>query len=83
VCHGCGAPTPPRDGKGDAYAYCKHCHPGAAARTLTRETVREAMRAWQDRYGTPPSSTDWSRTHAVRRGGKALTRLDDGDWPAP
>ena len=41
------------------------------------------MRAWQDRYGTPPSSTDWSRTHAVRRGGKALTRLNDGDWPAP
>lgn len=25
---------------------------------------------------------DWSRTHAKRRGGEALTRLADGDWPA-
>jgi hypothetical protein len=23
VCRGCGAPTQPRNGKGDAYAYCK------------------------------------------------------------
>ena len=29
VCRGCGAYTQPRNGKGDAYAYCKHCHPGA------------------------------------------------------
>ena len=28
VCRGCGAPTAPRNGKGDAYAYCKRCHPG-------------------------------------------------------
>src|SRR5437016_7130133 len=27
VCRGCGAPTAPRNGKGDAYAYCKRCHP--------------------------------------------------------
>jgi hypothetical protein len=25
----------------------------------------------------------WSRTHARRRGGEALRRLDDGDWPSP
>ena len=67
----------------DAYQYCTRCHPGAAARRLTRERVCEAMRAWQERYGSPPSSTDWSRTHAVRRGGEALRRLVDGDWPAP
>ena len=24
---GCGATTQPRNGKGDAYAYCKTCHP--------------------------------------------------------
>jgi AraC-like DNA-binding protein len=29
VCRGCGAATQPRDGKGDAYAYGKACHPGA------------------------------------------------------
>ena len=41
------------------------------------------MRAWQDRYGNPPSSTDWSRTHARRRGGEGLKRLQTGEWPAP
>ena len=82
VCRGCGAPTQPRNGKGDAYPYCKCCHPGAIAPRRTREWVRDAMRAWRHRYGSPPSSTDWSRTHARRRGGEALARLQDGDWPA-
>ena len=41
VCRGCGAPTAPRNGKGDAYAYCKSCHPGPIARQWTRERVRE------------------------------------------
>ena len=59
-----GPTTQPRNGKGDAYQYCNRCHPGAAARRLTRERMCEAMRAWLERYGTPPSSTDWSRTHA-------------------
>jgi hypothetical protein len=83
VCRGCGAPTSPRKGKGDAYAYCKRCRPGAIARQWTRERVREAMRAWRARYGTTPSSYDWSRTHARRRGGEALKRLQTGEWPAP
>ena len=37
VCRGCGAPTSARNGKGDAYAYCKRCRPGAIARQWTRE----------------------------------------------
>jgi AraC-like DNA-binding protein len=83
ICRGCGAPTQPRNGKGDAYAYCKHCHPDAIAPRWTRQRVRDAMLAWRDRYGEPPSSYDWSRTHARRRGGQALARLAEGDWPAP
>jgi hypothetical protein len=83
ACRGCGAPTASRGGKGDAYEYCKRCHPGAIAPTRTHEWVRDAMRAWAERYGRPPSSTDWSRTHARRRGGEALQRLRDGDWPPP
>jgi AraC-like DNA-binding protein len=31
VCRGCGADTQPRNGKGDAYRYCKRCRPGAIA----------------------------------------------------
>ncbi len=83
VCRGCGAPTAPRNGKGDAYAYCERCHPGAIAPQWTREPVREAMRVWRARYGAAPSSYDWSRTHARRRGAEALKRLQAGEWPAP
>ena len=81
ACRGCGAPTQPRNGKGDAYEYCKACRPGAIAPEWTRDRVRDAMRAWQDRYGRLPSSYDWSRTHARCRGGQASQRLDESDWP--
>jgi len=81
VCRGCGAYTRPRNGKGDAYAYCKVCHPGAIQRRWTRQLVIDAMREWRARYGRLPSSYDWSRTHARRRGGEALERLDGGEWP--
>ena len=83
VCRGCGASTSARYGKGDAYAYCKRCRPGAIARQWTRERVGEAMRAWRARYGAAPSWYDWSRTHARRRGGEALKQLQTGEWPAP
>ena len=83
VCRGCGAPTSARNGNGDAYAYCKRCRPGAIARRWTSERIREAMRAWRARYGAAQSSYDWSRTHARRRGGEALKRLQAGEWPAP
>jgi hypothetical protein len=81
VCRGCGAYTQPRNGKGDAYAYCKSCHPGAIQRRWTRERMLEAMGEWRDRYGRLPSSYDWSRTHARRRGGVPLRRLEAGEWP--
>ena len=69
VCRGCGAYTQPRNGKGDAYAYCKTCHPGAIKRRWTRELVISAMREWRERYGRLPSSYDWSRARG--RGARA------------
>jgi AraC-like DNA-binding protein len=82
VCRGCGAYTQSRNGKGDAYAYCKACHQGAIGRRWTRGRVLEAMREWRVRHGRLPTSYDWSRTHARRRGGEALKRLREGDWPS-
>jgi hypothetical protein len=82
VCRGCGAYTQPRNGKGDAYAYCKGCHPGAIERRWTRERVLDALLRWCARYGRLPSSYDWSRTHARRRGGEPLERLSTGDGPS-
>ena len=40
------------------------------------------MRSWEVRYGRLPTSYDWSSTHARRRGGDALARLAQGEWPA-
>ena len=82
VCRGCGAYTQPRNGKGDAYAYCKRCHPGAILRKWTEDIVIAAMREWRRRYGQLPSSYDWSPTHAARRQGAAVERLRAGDWPS-
>jgi hypothetical protein len=82
VCRGCGEYTQPRNGKGDAYAYCKACHPGAIERRWTRGRVLDAMLRWSTRYGRLPSSYDWSRTHARRRGGEPLERFSTGDWPS-
>jgi len=70
LCRGCGAYTQPRHGKGDAYAYCKRCHPGASRPHWTRALVLEAMWEWRERYGRLPSSYDWSRTQARQRGGR-------------
>ena len=74
ACRGCGAPTSARNGKGDAYAYCKNCHPGAIAREWTRERVREAMRAWHARYGSPPPPTTGQ---APAHAGVAAKRSND------
>jgi hypothetical protein len=41
------------------------------------------MRTWETRYGWRPSSYDWSRTHARRRGGDPLEQLAEGDWSSP
>ena len=82
LCRGCGAYTQPRNGKGDAYAYCKRCHPGAIQRRWTRELVIAAMLEWSARYGPLPTSYDWSSTHARRRGTQAARRLAAGDWPS-
>jgi hypothetical protein len=80
LCRGCGAYTQPRNGKGDAYPYCKRCRPGAIQREWTQELVLAAMIEWVNRYGRLRSSCDWSRTHAKRRGGVALKRLDEREW---
>ena len=78
---GCGAYTQPRNGKGDAYTYCNQCHPGVIEPMWTRGLVIDAMRQWRERYERLPSSYDWSRGQANRRGGIALRRLNERAWP--
>lgn len=69
-----------RNGKGDAYPYCKvvpagRGHTEAVPRVGARGHGRLAAAD-----GRPPSSTEWSPPHA-RRIREALERLADRDWP--
>ena len=82
VCRGCGAYTQPRNGKGDAYGYCRACHPGAIERRWTPRARARADGGVAIALREVPTSYDWSSTHARRRGGDALARLAQEEWPA-
>ncbi len=43
--------------------------------------VLQRILEWRALYGTWPSGYDWTRAHAARRGGNALTRWSTGHWP--
>ena len=66
VCRGCGASTAPRNGKGDAYRYCKRCHPGAIQPKWTQALVIEAMLEWLRRTARfrPPTTGRVRTQHA-------------------
>jgi hypothetical protein len=81
VCRGCGAPTTARGGKGDAYEFLQellsrgdradpHARLGARRDARMASAIREAPLV-----NRLVSSTDWSRTHARRRGGESLERF--------
>jgi AraC-like DNA-binding protein len=80
VCRGCGAYTQPRNGKGDAYAFCKACHPGA----IERRWDPRARARGDDRVAIALREVaDILRLVAhARRGGEAFKRLAEGEWPA-
>jgi hypothetical protein len=89
VCRGCGAPTAARPGQGDAYEYCKRCHPGAIAPTRTRESVRDATRLATavSRPVVVNGLVSHARTPAGRRStpaatGSRLAGAVDGHRPA-
>ena len=63
VCRGCGRPTAARRGKGDAYEFCKGCHPGrdraaVDARVGARGNARMAATL------RPPAVVDRLVSHA-------------------
>ena len=63
-CRTCGADTSPRNGKGDAYLYCRRCRPGAAS-------ASGRASACARRCAAGPSSTGARRR---RMTGRARTR---------
>jgi hypothetical protein len=57
----------------------------------TREDVIEALRAWQGRYGAPPTAADWNPADAMRGARRSTerafawasraARFSEGEWP--
>jgi hypothetical protein len=80
-CKRCSRPTGAPRGK-RAFALCALCAAAERA-SWTRADVLAAYLRWQTSFGRPPTSTDWSHTHARRRGGTALERFRSGRWPTP
>jgi hypothetical protein len=77
-CRKCGEPTWGA-GPRAAASLCARCN-GAATRKWQPEQIEAALRAWNEMYGKPASSTDLSLTHATRArdGGVRLRRLKAG-----
>lgn len=82
VCRRCGVATQPRNAKGDAYAYCKACHPGASERRWTRERVLDAMREWRARYGRSNVVLRLVAHPRASAGAASVERVSGGDWPS-
>ena len=79
VCRGCGAYTQPRNGKRDAYAYCKALHPGAIRMRSTRESVLAAMRQeYRQLAGWPPIPQRQSESDGGSRRRGRPCRSSDG-----
>lgn len=78
-CEQCSAATGPARGE-RKFSLCARCSPRSRA-VWTIDSVLGAYEAWWLMSGQPPTSTDWSRTHAARRGGTSLERFLVGHWP--
>lgn len=55
--------------------------PGESARKWPAALVLKRIHEWHALYGTWPTGYDWTRAHAVRRGGEHLARWQTGRWP--
>ncbi len=82
---GCAAAAAPTPSRATARATrTRTARPAIPVRSAALDARASARRdaGLARRYGRLPSSYDWSRTHAHRRGGGALERLSEGDWPS-
>ena len=79
-CISCGGKTGPNRGK-RVFKVCADCMPRLRAQ-WTRETTINAYLDWSERHSVEPTSTDWNRTLAFRRGGEAVERFSAGKWPS-
>jgi len=78
-CARCGTATGAARGTRQ-FALCLSCA-GHARASWTAADVLDAYLTWWRRFGDRPTSSDWHRTRATRRGGEALERFNSGRWP--
>ena len=68
VCRGCGAYTQPRNGKGDAYAYCKACHRRSSGAGPGSGCLRRCGSGAIGMSGFRPRTTGRARMHGGEGG---------------
>jgi hypothetical protein len=78
-CAFCGDATGPSRGS-RVFSQCRGCA-GSSRAQWTRESAIAAYRDWWARFCMAPTSTDWNRTAAFRRGESAVARFSSGRWP--
>jgi len=79
ACSVCGRETGSSRGA-RVFNTCRNCARRRRAR-WTREIAIDAYCAWWARFSVEPTSTEWNRTHAARRGDDAIQRFVSGRWP--
>ena len=81
VCKRCGAGT--YSGNAVSSDVCAKCRNRERAK-LGKEAVITALRDWNDRFGSPPTATDWSPANARKNGrlDKVERYRGSGPWPA-
>lgn len=82
-CVDCGKPTTGNRGREKAPERCSPCSNAHNAR-WTRESVMAAIHLFADRYGRPPTATDFNPAHAIARGHgwRAKRWQRDADYPS-
>lgn len=81
-CLDCGTLTDGSNGSAKAPLRCAACTP-AFRKVWTQDAVIAAIQLFAERYGAPPSATDWNPTMARKNGRDdwASRFYSDGDYP--
>lgn len=84
-CSGCGKTIVANGTKelANRTGYCQPCL-GARERGMSRRWILESMAEWEDRFGVPPTATDWNPQAAYAKSvAWKAQRLADTDRPWP
>lgn len=84
TCEECGSSTNGSNGPGKAGRHCRNCAPDVHAK-WSKPRIVAAIQQWAQRYGQPPTCTDWmpaiARHHGSPSAADKQARYEADDWP--